>query len=81
MTTDPYSGPGNVVIDSCAACDLIWLDFGEMRQIVDAPGGDRGSRERIAVEGEYVSPTALPVEDTPATQNPLQFLFDLLSLH
>lgn len=40
--TYPYSGPGNVVIDNCTTCDLLWLDFGEMRQIIDAPGKDRG---------------------------------------
>jgi Zn-finger nucleic acid-binding protein len=31
-----------VVIDSCVTCDLIWLDFGELRQITDAAGRDRG---------------------------------------
>jgi Zn-finger nucleic acid-binding protein len=40
--TYPYGGPGNVVIDGCARCDVIWLDYGEFRQIVDAPGRDRG---------------------------------------
>jgi Zn-finger nucleic acid-binding protein len=44
MTTHPYYGPGNVVIDSCGTCDLVWLDFGELKQIVDAPGKDRGDR-------------------------------------
>jgi Zn-finger nucleic acid-binding protein len=38
----PYYGPGNVVIDTCSRCDLIWLDFGELKQIADAPGRDRG---------------------------------------
>jgi Zn-finger nucleic acid-binding protein len=52
--TYPHSGPGNVVIDNCAACDLIWLDFGEIRQIVDAPGRDRGTREMHRVDDEYV---------------------------
>jgi Zn-finger nucleic acid-binding protein len=47
METHPYYGPGNVIIDSCAACDLVWLDFGELTQIVDAPGRDRGSRELV----------------------------------
>ena len=39
MTSTPilFSGPGNVVIDSCARCELVWLDFGELRQIADAP--------------------------------------------
>jgi Zn-finger nucleic acid-binding protein len=45
MSTHPYYGPGNVVIDTCETCDLVWLDFGELRQIVNAPGKDRGSRE------------------------------------
>jgi Zn-finger nucleic acid-binding protein len=42
MDVHPYYGPGNVVIDSCSACDLIWLDHGELKQISEAPGRDRG---------------------------------------
>ena len=42
MDVHPYYGPGNVVIDTCRNCDLVWLDFGELRQIADAPGLDRG---------------------------------------
>ena len=42
MDVHPYYGPGNVVIDTCQKCDLVWLDFGELRQIADAPGLDRG---------------------------------------
>lgn len=38
MEVHPYYGPGNVVIDSCAACALVWLDAGEMAQIERAPG-------------------------------------------
>jgi len=45
MTTDWYYGPGNVVMDRCSSCDLVWLDYGELRRIVDAPGIDRGSRD------------------------------------
>ena len=45
MVTHPYYGPGNVVLDSCESCELVWLDFGELKQIVDAPGKDRGTRE------------------------------------
>ena len=53
MVTHPYFGPGNVVIDSCEACAHVWLDFGELRQIVDAPGRDRGTREvPRPIEGE-----------------------------
>lgn len=50
METHPYYGPGNVVIDSCGQCELIWLDFGELKQIVAAPGKDRGSREQVLRE-------------------------------
>jgi Zn-finger nucleic acid-binding protein len=45
MEVHPYLGPGNIVMDSCAGCDLVWLDFGELQQIVDAPGRDRGTRD------------------------------------
>jgi Zn-finger nucleic acid-binding protein len=41
MITDWYGGPGNFVIDTCQACDLVWLDAGELRRAVDAPGSDR----------------------------------------
>ena len=54
MITHPYFGPGNVVIDSCEHCELVWLDFGELQQIVDAPGKDRGTRQvprRVVEEG------------------------------
>ena len=36
METHPYYGPGAVVIDSCSACHMIWLDHGELKVIVDA---------------------------------------------
>jgi Zn-finger nucleic acid-binding protein len=42
MDVHPYYGPGNVVIDSCTRCSLIWLDYGELQQMTDAPGRDRG---------------------------------------
>lgn len=44
MDVHPYYGPGNIVIDTCSRCDVIWLDFGELKQVTDAPGRDRGSR-------------------------------------
>jgi Zn-finger nucleic acid-binding protein len=31
-----YAGPGNVVIDSCEECSLIWLDRGKLAHIVQA---------------------------------------------
>ena len=41
MITDWYGGPGNIVIDTCETCGLVWLDAGELRRAVDAPGADR----------------------------------------
>lgn len=41
MVTDWYYGPGNIVIDTCETCDVVWLDAGELRRVVDAPGSDR----------------------------------------
>jgi Zn-finger nucleic acid-binding protein len=37
MDTHPYAGPGNVIIDSCGDCFLIWLDRGELMRVVHAP--------------------------------------------
>ena len=37
MDAHPYGGAGNVNVDSCEKCDLIWLDGGELRRIVTAP--------------------------------------------
>ena len=45
MSTHPYYGPGNVVIDNCPRCHVIWLDYGELAAIRDAPGRDRGRAE------------------------------------
>jgi Zn-finger nucleic acid-binding protein len=37
MDTHPYGGPGNVIIDDCEVCTLVWLDFSELDRIVRAP--------------------------------------------
>jgi len=37
MDTHFYAGPGNVIVDSCGDCFLIWLDRGELMRIVHAP--------------------------------------------
>jgi hypothetical protein len=37
LDTHFYAGPGNVIIDTCADCLLIWLDRGELMRIVHAP--------------------------------------------
>lgn len=37
MDTHFYAGPGNVIVDSCGDCFLIWLDRGELTRIACAP--------------------------------------------
>ena len=41
MMTHPYYGPGNIIIDTCERCNLLWLDPGELTRIAQAPGRDR----------------------------------------
>jgi len=36
MAVYPYGGPGNIIIQGCGQCKLIWLDFGELSRIVRA---------------------------------------------
>jgi Zn-finger nucleic acid-binding protein len=43
MDTHFYAGPGNVIVDSCGDCLLIWLDRGELMRIAHAP--DEGGSE------------------------------------
>src|SRR5512146_1804666 len=37
MATHFYAGPGNVVVDACDHCSLIWFDRGELTRIARAP--------------------------------------------
>jgi Zn-finger nucleic acid-binding protein len=37
MDTHFYAGPGNVIVDTCDDCSLLWLDRGELTRIVHAP--------------------------------------------
>jgi Zn-finger nucleic acid-binding protein len=37
MEAHIYGGPGNVIIDSCEECCIIWLDRGELMRIAHAP--------------------------------------------
>jgi Zn-finger nucleic acid-binding protein len=36
MDTHPYGGPGNIVIDTCPRCELLWLDHGELTRVIRA---------------------------------------------
>ncbi len=37
MHTHRYCGPGNIVIDNCAVCELNWLDERELQRVATAP--------------------------------------------
>jgi Zn-finger nucleic acid-binding protein len=37
MHTYQYGGAGNVVIDNCLNCSIIWLDWGEFNRIITVP--------------------------------------------
>jgi Zn-finger nucleic acid-binding protein len=76
--TYPHSGPGNVVIDSCVSCDLIWLDFGEMRQVVDAPGRDRGNRQITPTDDTYVRKGPPRPHESIEEPDPPKGLFEIL---
>lgn len=38
METHLYGGAGNVILDTCEACGVNWLDDGERERIARAPG-------------------------------------------
>jgi Zn-finger nucleic acid-binding protein len=76
--TYPHLGPGSVVIDNCTRCDMIWLDFGEMKQMVDAPGRDRGARQAPRVDTGYAQRASGEESGRSAIEDPLGFLVDLL---
>lgn len=40
MDTHAYGGGGNIIIDSCSACELDWLDGGELDRVVRARDGE-----------------------------------------
>ena len=46
MDTHPYYGPGNFVIDACICCRVVWLDYGEVGIVTNAPGWDRGRQQQ-----------------------------------
>ncbi len=85
MEVHPYYGPGNVIIDTCATCDLVWLDFGELKQITDAPGQDRGrvAPEIVAAASAAAASRVLaldpPVDDSAASGRGASFVLGLLA--
>lgn len=41
MSTHLYGGPGNLVVDNCIYCNLLWLDNAEFSRVVRAPCRER----------------------------------------
>jgi len=77
--TYPYGGGGAVAIDGCEACDVVWLDYRELKQIVDAPGRDRGSREVAPRDDDYAIVPQRVDASLDARPDPLGFILSLLS--
>jgi len=38
MSTHLYGGPGNLIVDNCIHCSMLWLDHNEFKRIIRAPG-------------------------------------------
>ena len=38
MSTHLYGGPGNLIVDNCIHCSLLWLDNEEFTRIIRTPG-------------------------------------------
>jgi len=48
-----YGGGGNVNVDSCETCGVLWLDRGELSKIVAAPDRDpQPISENVGVSGK-----------------------------
>jgi Zn-finger nucleic acid-binding protein len=62
METYPYGGPGNVVLDNCLKCGILWLDYDEINRIVQTP-------ERAPEQAAWLDITAIHLkredEDDP----------------
>lgn len=81
MDVHPYYGPGNVVVDTCYECGLIWLDHGEITRVEHASGGRQTSLTSAALT---TPTTSEPTEDDrhlfglPGPNPAAAFLADLL---
>ena len=77
MEVHPYYGAGRAIIDSCAACQLVWVDRGELTGLERSPGRRSPAMMEVQnlvqgvtkqVTGEYTS-AGKPVAETG---NPLK---------
>jgi Zn-finger nucleic acid-binding protein len=82
MDVHPYYGPGNIVIDTCAQCGLMWLDHGELTRVEQSAArrfslADTSSAWPASAPGGHSSSTDLPDAD-PTKDSPLRILAELL---
>lgn len=45
MSTHLYGGPGNLVVDNCPSCKLLWLDNRELTRVIRAPGREPSTNQ------------------------------------
>lgn len=76
METHPYYGPGNVMIDSCAECDSVWLDHGELSRVERSSGGREPANMHLSVDFSR-HPGSEPA-DKIEERNPIELLADFL---
>ena len=76
METHPYYGPGNVIIDSCANCDYVWLDHGELSRVERSAGGREPANMLLPID--LTGLTTHSSNEPEDERNPLAMLADLL---
>ena len=69
MDNHPYLGPGNITVDTCSECQVIWLDKGELTRVVMAP-------DHAPVSSLY-SPSTSDLDDEQRPRSLLQYILDL----
>jgi Zn-finger nucleic acid-binding protein len=65
MDQHPYGGGGNVAVDSCESCSMLWLDRGELSRIVAAPDRD----PQPVYQGDADPGPADPWDDGPSANS------------
>lgn len=78
MEPHVYYGPGNSVIDSCHACNVVWLDAGELTSIEQAPGRRQLSPIAAPVSADATHDATSPFDGgRPLGDSPLATLLSL----
>lgn len=79
MEVHPYYGAGRAVIDSCAACRLVWIDQGELSGIERSPGHrERTASPVIATASGSQATRPVPPDPVPSGRSLWDIAWDLL---